>query len=67
MSTSRSLVGSSRSSRLPPLLSSLARWTRFRSPPESLPTFFSWSGPLKLNWATYARAGTLRLPSTIGS
>ena len=49
MSTSRSLVGSSSSSRLPPLLSSLARWTRFRSPPERLPTFFSWSGPLKLN------------------
>ena len=49
VSTSRSLVGSSSSSRLPPLLSSLARWTRLRSPPESWPTFFCWSPPLKLN------------------
>src|SRR5258708_27362697 len=39
------------SRRLPPDLRSLARWTRFRSPPESWPTFFSWSGPLKLNEA----------------
>ena len=34
VSTSRSLVGSSSSSRLPPVFSSLARWTWFRSPPE---------------------------------
>ena len=44
---------------MPPRRSSFARWTRFRSPPERLATFFSWSGPLKLNDATYARAGTL--------
>ena len=37
VSTSRSFVGSSSSSRLPPLRSSLARCTRLRSPPESLP------------------------------
>ena len=34
VSTSRSFVGSSSSSTLPPLRSSFARWTRFRSPPE---------------------------------
>ena len=38
MSTSKSLVGSSSRSRLPPLLSSLARWTRLRSPPERVLT-----------------------------
>ena len=35
ISTSRSFVGSSKSNKLPPLLSSFARCTRFRSPPES--------------------------------
>ena len=49
VSTSRSLVGSSSSSRLPPLLSSLARCSRFRSPPERMPTFFCWSAPRKSN------------------
>ena len=29
----------------------LARCTRLRSPPESVPTFFCWSAPLKLNEA----------------
>ena len=51
MSTSRSLVGSSSSSRLPPLFSSFARCTRLRSPPERSFTFFCWSAPLKLNAA----------------
>ena len=49
VSTSRSLVGSSSSSTLPPLRSSFARCTRFRSPPERSPTGFCWSPPLKLN------------------
>ena len=61
VSTSRSLVGSSSSSRLPPLRSSFARWMRFRSPPEQLPTSFCWSGPLKLNRAHVAAAGDLLL------
>ncbi len=30
------------------LLQDLARCTRLRSPPESMPTFFCWSPPLKL-------------------
>ena len=38
VSTSRSLVGSSSSSRLLPFFSSFARWTRLRSPPDSVPT-----------------------------
>ena len=42
-------MGSSSSSRLPPLRSSFARCSRLRSPPESLATFFCWSDPLKLN------------------
>src|SRR5467141_137508 len=49
VSTSRSLVGSSSNSTLAPDLSILARCTRLRSPPESWPTFFCWSAPLKLN------------------
>src|SRR5205823_11748395 len=49
VSTSRSFVGSSSSRTLPPLRSSFARWTRLRSPPDSLPTRFCWSEPLKLN------------------
>ena len=40
VSTSWSLVGSSSSSRLAPLLSIFDRCTRLRSPPESWPTFF---------------------------
>ena len=41
-----------------PPRSSFANWMRFRSPPEQLPTIFCWSGPLKLNRATYARLAT---------
>ena len=52
VSTSRSFVGSSSSRTLPPDLSSLARWTRFRSPPDSLPTGFCWSVPRKLKLET---------------
>jgi len=37
VSTSRSFVGSSRRSTLPPLRSTLANWTRLRSPPEISP------------------------------
>jgi len=37
VSTSRSFVGSSRRSTLPPLRSTLANWTRLRSPPRSRP------------------------------
>src|SRR5579883_2783957 len=48
VSTSRSLVGSSSRRTLAPDLSILARCTRLRSPPESVPTFFCWSAPLKL-------------------
>ena len=40
VSTSRSLVGSSRRRRLTPSVSILASCTRLRSPPERLPTFF---------------------------
>src|SRR6185369_16977098 len=49
VSTSRSLVGSSSSSTLAPDFSIFARCTRLRSPPDSWPTFFCWSAPLKLN------------------
>ena len=50
-----------------PRRSSLARWTRFRSPPERTPTFFCWSVPVKLNRATYARELSLRPPISIVS
>jgi hypothetical protein len=63
VSTSRSLVGSSSSSTLPPDWSSLARWTRFLSPPDSAPTSFCWSVPRKLKLDTYARAGSSREPA----
>ena len=58
VSTSRSLVGSSSSRTLPPVRSSLARCRRLRSPPESLPTSFCWSEPLKLNADVYWRASS---------
>src|SRR6266536_557092 len=61
VSTSRSFVGSSSSSRLPPRRSSFARWTRLRSPPDNSLTLRCWSGPLKLNRATYPRDATFRL------
>src|SRR5262245_9588547 len=67
VSTSRSFVGSSSSSTLPPERSSFARWTRLRSPPESWPTGFCWSPPLKLNQLVYCREFTSRLPSSIVS
>ena len=35
--------------------SSFARCRRLRSPPDSLPTFFCWSVPLKLKPRLYAR------------
>ena len=63
VSTSRSLVGSSSSSRLPPCLSVSARLTRLRSPPDRTPAGFCWSGPLKPNAATYARLGISVLPT----
>src|SRR6476646_9524354 len=55
VSTSRSLLGSSSSSTLAPVLSILARCTRLRSPPDNEPIFFCWSPPLKLNAETYPR------------
>ena len=61
VSTSRSLVGSSSSSTLPPSLSILARCTRLRSPPDSRPTFFCWSAPLKLNAADIGAGRDLHL------
>ena len=67
VSTSRSFVGSSSRRTLPPLRRSLARCTRFRSPPERSPTRFCWSPPLKLNHDTYCREFTSRLPSTMVS
>ena len=48
VSTSRSFVGSSSSSTLPPLISVFARCRRLRSPPDRSPTFFCWSVPRKL-------------------
>ena len=48
VSTSRSLVGSSSSSTLPPDFSTLARCTRLRSPPESSPIVCCWCGALEV-------------------
>ena len=67
VSTSRSLVGSSSSSTLPPERRSLARCRRLRSPPESLPTFFCWSEPLKFHDEQYAREFIVRSPTLIWS
>jgi hypothetical protein len=61
VSVSRSLVGSSSSSTLPPDFSSLARCTRLRWPPESMPTFCCWSPPLKLKRAAIGAAVHLAL------
>src|SRR5690606_32694409 len=63
VSTSRSLVGSSSSSTLPPIFRVRARLSRLRSPPDSTPTGFCWSGPLKPKAATYARDGISTLPT----
>ena len=60
-------MGSSSSSRFAPPLSSFARCTRFRSPPDSEPTFCCWSRPLKLNHDTYARDATVRFPRVTSS
>jgi len=49
VSTSRSLEGSSSKRTLAPDIRILARCSRPRSPPESCPTTFCWSAPLKLN------------------
>mmetsp|Transcript_30406 Transcript_30406/g.76079 ORF Transcript_30406/g.76079 Transcript_30406/m.76079 type:complete len:222 (-) Transcript_30406:1803-2468(-) len=65
--TSRSLVGSSSISTLPPLASVFASWSRLRSPPDSSPTFFCWSPDLKLYHEQYARALTVRPPRLISS
>ncbi len=65
--TSKSLVGSSKSNTLPPSLSAMARWSRFRSPPERTPTFLLWSPPAKLNRLRYARAFTRCPPSKTSS
>src|SRR2546430_1935310 len=62
VSTSRSFVGSSSRSTLPPERRSFARWTRLRSPPERSPTFFCWSAPRKFKEAAYARALRVREP-----
>src|SRR5207237_838418 len=64
VSTSRSFVGSSSRSTLPPLRSSFARCTRLRSPPERSDTRFCWSEPLKLNQETYWREFTSFFPSS---
>jgi radical SAM superfamily enzyme YgiQ (UPF0313 family) len=48
VSTSRSFEGSSSSRTLPPAIRVLAMCRRPRSPPESWPTRFCWSPPLKL-------------------
>ena len=52
VSMSRSLVGSSSSSTLPPDFSTLARCTRLRSPPESSPISCCCCVPLKLKRPT---------------
>ena len=52
VSTSRSLVGSSKSSRLPPCLSVSARFKRLRSPARKHTARFCWSWPLKPKLAT---------------
>ena len=41
---------------LPPARRTFANCTRLRSPPDSCPTIFCWSLPLKPKLATYARA-----------
>ena len=61
VSTSRSLVGSSSSSRLPPCLRVSARLSRLRSPPDSTPAGFCWSGPLNPNAADVGAGGHLDL------
>jgi hypothetical protein len=49
VSTSRSLVGSSQQEQVAALFSVSARFSRLRSPPESTPAGFCWSGPLNPN------------------
>src|SRR3954451_11945728 len=56
VSTSRSFVGSSSRSRFPPCLRVSARFSRFRSPPESTPAGFCWSGAFDPNADAWARA-----------
>src|ERR1700704_1899900 len=65
VSTSRSLVGSSSRIRLPPSLRVSARLSRLRSPPDSTPAGFCWSGPLNPNADTYARDGISFWPTSM--
>mmetsp|Transcript_585 Transcript_585/g.1867 ORF Transcript_585/g.1867 Transcript_585/m.1867 type:complete len:200 (-) Transcript_585:18-617(-) len=65
--TSRSLVGSSSSSTLPPDLSTLASCTRLRSPPDSLESGFCCAWPVKPNHEQYARELTSCVPRVIVS
>mmetsp|Transcript_16139 Transcript_16139/g.27726 ORF Transcript_16139/g.27726 Transcript_16139/m.27726 type:complete len:206 (+) Transcript_16139:540-1157(+) len=65
--TSRSLVGSSSSSRLPGCCNTLARCRRLRSPPERTPVFLLWSLPPKLNQLAYCRELTFLPPKSISS
>mmetsp|Transcript_45298 Transcript_45298/g.107422 ORF Transcript_45298/g.107422 Transcript_45298/m.107422 type:complete len:200 (+) Transcript_45298:283-882(+) len=69
VSTSRSLVGSSSSSRFPLSLRVMASWRRLRSPPERSPTFFCWLAPLNWNQPRYCRTLTSfpETPSSISS
>ena len=67
VSTSRSLLGSSSSSKLHPSRNVLAKCTRPRSPPLRLPTSFSCIPDLRLKAATYARVFTSRPPRTMVS
>src|SRR5262249_27659031 len=74
VSTSRSLVGSSSSSTLPPLFSSFARWTRLRPPPENTPTGLFSSAALEPKLGPSGRAfsspppsAARRFPSPISS
>ena len=46
------LTGLSSSRRLPPIFKVSARFNRLRSPPDSTPASFCWSGPLKPKEAT---------------
>ena len=59
---SRSLVGSSSSSTLPPCFRVSARLSRLRSPPENRRAGFCWSEPLKPNAATIRPGRHLHRP-----
>jgi hypothetical protein len=61
VSTSRSLVGSSSSSTLPPDLQHLGQVHAVALAARELPTFFCWSAPLKLKRPTIAARGRPRV------